>query len=285
MGVNALVSAALIALAHLWLVPERLPALAVLDVAELYRLKELQVAAVLVKRDASDEERAGALRRAAGFGTEVSTLLQALPGEVPLHRAGAWRRDGLRTPAARPDAGRAAPARPVAASGVRMRTLFLHRSWRDRFASSGRFRLRTFAERSVEHLKHWAVVYVAIAAIALWFHAHYGFGLERLAQPAAPALPHPQGEMPSRGDFVAFRWAGGGPYPAGVTFIKVLAGMPGDEVTRDAQGFHLNGVPVGVPKPVSRQGQVLEPGPTGRIPEGRYYVQAGHPTASTPVPR
>ena len=60
---------------------QRLPALAVLDVAELYRLKELQVAAVLVKRDASDEERAGALRRAAGFGTEVSTLLQALPGE------------------------------------------------------------------------------------------------------------------------------------------------------------------------------------------------------------
>ena len=37
-GVNALVSAALIALVHLWLVPERLPALAVLDVAELYRL-------------------------------------------------------------------------------------------------------------------------------------------------------------------------------------------------------------------------------------------------------
>ena len=44
--------------------------------------------------------------------------------------------------------------------------------------------------------------------------------------------------MPSRGDFVAFRWAGGGPYPAGVTFIKVLAGMPGDEVTRDARGFY-----------------------------------------------
>lgn len=80
-SLNALVSAALIALAHLWLAPPRASALAVLDVAELYRLKELQVAAVLVKRDASDEERAGALRRAAGFGTEVSTLLQALPGE------------------------------------------------------------------------------------------------------------------------------------------------------------------------------------------------------------
>ena len=80
-GANALVSAALIALVHLWLVPERVPAVAVLGVAELYRLKELQVAAVLVKRDASDKERASALRRAAGFGTEVSTLLQALPSE------------------------------------------------------------------------------------------------------------------------------------------------------------------------------------------------------------
>ena len=71
-------------------------------------------------------------------------------------------------------------------------------------------------------------VYVAVAAIAFWFHAHYGFGLN-----ASPSLPHRlflihKGEMPSRGDFVAFRWAGGGPYPAGVTFIKVLAGMPGD---------------------------------------------------------
>ena len=66
-----------------------------------------------------------------------------------------------------------------------MRTLFLHRSWHDRFASSGRVRLRTFAERSVEHLKHWAVVYVAVVAIAFWFHAHYGFGLN-----VSPSLPH-----------------------------------------------------------------------------------------------
>ena len=80
-GVNALVSAGLIALAQVWLAPERAPALAVVDVAELYRLKEAQVATLLVKRDASDEERAGALRRAADFGTEVTALFQALPDE------------------------------------------------------------------------------------------------------------------------------------------------------------------------------------------------------------
>jgi conjugal transfer pilin signal peptidase TrbI len=158
-----------------------------------------------------------------------------------------------------------------------VRNLFLHRTRPDGFASTGRLRLRTFAERTAAHLKRWALVYLGFVAIALWFHAHYAFGLN-----ASPSLPHRlflihKGEMPGRGDFVAFRWAGGGPYPAGVTFIKVLAGTPGDEVTRDAQGFRVNGTPVGVPKPVSRQGQVLEPGPTGRIPEGRYYVQAGHP--------
>lgn len=158
-----------------------------------------------------------------------------------------------------------------------MRTLFLHRHRPDAPAPSGRMRLRIFAERSAAHLKRWALVYVGLAALAIWFHVHYAFGLN-----ASPSLPHRlflihKGEMPGRGDFVAFRWAGGGPYPAGVTFIKVLAGVSGDEVTRDGEGFHVNGVAVGVPKPVSRQGQVLEPGPTGRIPEGRYYVQAGHP--------
>ena len=158
-----------------------------------------------------------------------------------------------------------------------MRTLFLHRHRHDTLAPSGRMGLRIFAKRSVAHLKRWGLVYVGFAVLALWFHVHYAFGLN-----ASPSLPHRlflihKGEMPGRGDFVAFRWAGGGPYPAGVTFIKVLAGVPGDEVTRDGEGFHVNGVAVGVPKPVSRQGQALEPGPTGRIPEGRFYVQAGHP--------
>jgi conjugal transfer pilin signal peptidase TrbI len=158
-----------------------------------------------------------------------------------------------------------------------MRTLLLHRNWPGRFAATGRFQFRNFAERSTEHVKRWTLLYVGLTAIALWFHAHHGFGLN-----TSPSLPHRlflirKGEMPSRGDFVAFRWGGGGPYPAGVIFIKVLAGIPGDEVTRNAQGFHVNSIPVGVPKPVSRRGQALEPGPTGRIPEGRYYVQAGHP--------
>jgi conjugal transfer pilin signal peptidase TrbI len=36
-------------------------------------------------------------------------------------------------------------------------------------------------------------------------------------------------------------------------------------------------VPVGYAKTVSRQGQPLDPGPTGTLPPGHYYVRAPHP--------
>jgi hypothetical protein len=78
---NALLSAIFIGAYGLWFTPAKVPALAVLDVAELYRLKETQVATVLVKRDSTDEDRALALKRAAAFGIEVTSLIQSLPDE------------------------------------------------------------------------------------------------------------------------------------------------------------------------------------------------------------
>jgi hypothetical protein len=78
---NAVVSAGLVATYALWFAPPRAPVLAVLDVGELYRLKETQVATVLVKRDSTDEDRALALKRAAAFGLEVTNLIQSLPDE------------------------------------------------------------------------------------------------------------------------------------------------------------------------------------------------------------
>ena len=76
--VNALVSATLLIAYALWFATTRAPQFAVLDVGELYRLKETQVAAVLVKRDSTDEDRALALKRANAFGLEVTNLIQSL---------------------------------------------------------------------------------------------------------------------------------------------------------------------------------------------------------------
>ncbi len=66
---------------YVWLAPPRATAFAMLDVAELYRLKERQVAAVLVKRDTSDAERAAAIQHAGNFGTELATVVESLPQE------------------------------------------------------------------------------------------------------------------------------------------------------------------------------------------------------------
>ncbi len=78
---SALINAALLVAYAVWIAPPRMPRLATLDVGELYRLKETQVAAVLLKRGATDEDRSSALKRASAFGAEVTTLIQALPEE------------------------------------------------------------------------------------------------------------------------------------------------------------------------------------------------------------
>lgn len=78
---NALVSAVMLGSYATWIAPPKTPSLAVLDVAELYRLKEIQVAASLVKSDTTDADRAAILKNVQGFGVEVTRLLQALPEE------------------------------------------------------------------------------------------------------------------------------------------------------------------------------------------------------------
>ena len=77
---NALLSTALLIGYALWMASPQ-PRFAVLDVGELYRLKESQVTAVLMKRDATEQERSSALKAAGSFGNEVTSLLQTLQDE------------------------------------------------------------------------------------------------------------------------------------------------------------------------------------------------------------
>ena len=80
-AINAAVSLAIVAGAALWMQHNQKPTFGTLDVAELYRLKEAQVAAVLVKRDSGDAERILAIQRAVIFGAELSKLIDTLPEE------------------------------------------------------------------------------------------------------------------------------------------------------------------------------------------------------------
>jgi len=152
-----------------------------------------------------------------------------------------------------------------------MRYLFLHHPFIDRFDRE------SFRERLAKHLRRWRIAYLLLIVAAAVFQAHYGFGLN-----ASPSLPYRfflirKGELPQRGEYIAFRWQGGGPYPVGVTFVKIVAGIAGDTVARADRDYFVNGTHVGQAKTVSRQGAPLAPGPTGVLPSGRYYVRAPHP--------
>ena len=81
LAINAAISLALAGGVSSWMQRTQQPTFGTLDVAELYRLKESQVAALLVKRDIGETERAVVIQRAAAFGEEVSKLIEALPAE------------------------------------------------------------------------------------------------------------------------------------------------------------------------------------------------------------
>lgn len=144
-------------------------------------------------------------------------------------------------------------------------------------ATWARFDAAQFRIRTAVHLRRWGLAYAASLVGALWFHSHYALGLNATHSLPGTLYLIERGALPQRGEHVAFRWAGGGPYPAGVTFIKVLAGQPGDTVTREDATFVVAGTALGQAKPTSRRGEPLEPGPTGALPEGRYFVFAPHP--------
>jgi len=138
--------------------------------------------------------------------------------------------------------------------------------------------VRAYGETLARHLRaYWLVYGIVLAAIAA-FNTYFAIGVN-----ATPSLTYTicliaKGDLEvRRGDLVAFRWHGGGPYPEGVVFTKIVRGLPGDEVTREGRVFFVNGLAVGWAKPFAASRASLAPGPIGLIPEGHYYVSGTHP--------
>ena len=89
------------------------------------------------------------------------------------------------------------------------------------------------------------------------------------------------GRFPSRGDYVVFdpghdplvvSHFGSKPRP----FAKIAYGIPGDTISRDSIRVLVNGHEVSRLKPLTRQGEVLVPGPTGVVPRGCIYAGTPH---------
>lgn len=64
-----------------WMAPADGRPLAVLDLGELYRLKERQVTELLTKPDTTDGDRLQGLQHASAFGAQVTELIRVLQHE------------------------------------------------------------------------------------------------------------------------------------------------------------------------------------------------------------
>ena len=79
-----------------------------------------------------------------------------------------------------------------------------------------------------------------------------------------------------RGDYVSFRWHGAGPYAQGMEFLKIVKGVPGDTVVFNGRDVFVNGEYLATAKEFSKQMQALDLGPSGVIPDGKFFVLGQH---------
>lgn len=138
-------------------------------------------------------------------------------------------------------------------------------------------------EATYEHLRRYAPLYLWVIAAVIAFGRYFTISINISdSLPGTLYLVHKGEWKPKKGDLVAFRYGGGGPYQRGALFLKRMTGLPGSEITtRDLgkgyRAFYVDGDYVGTAKPISKTGAPLKPGPTGTIPPGHFYVAAPHP--------
>jgi conjugal transfer pilin signal peptidase TrbI len=137
-------------------------------------------------------------------------------------------------------------------------------------------------ETAYNHLTRRALVYLWLLVAVLAFARYFTISINVSDSLPGTLFLVQKGAKPQKGDFAAFRYAGGGPYRRGVLFLKRLVGAQGTVVEARATGdgfrdFFVDGRYVGRAKPRSRGGMPLTPGPVGIIPKGRYYMVAPNP--------
>lgn len=137
-------------------------------------------------------------------------------------------------------------------------------------------------EKIYRHLVKYHAAYIWVLVLYLAFVQHYTLAINVSNSLDGVIYLIHKGELPQKGDLVAFRYRGGGPYAPGARFLKVVVGTEGSVVTAVDLGdgykeYFVDGRSVGKAKPTSKEGMPLKHGPTGTLPEGRYFVSAPNP--------
>lgn len=100
-----------------------------------------------------------------------------------------------------------------------------------------------------------------------------------------PSLPQKywlvaKSKMPKRCDYICFKPSDEVIKEHGlspnVTFTKQVIGIENDKVTLKKRDFYINGQYIATAKTHSLKGELLNPGPTGVLGKGQYFVFTSH---------
>ncbi len=139
-------------------------------------------------------------------------------------------------------------------------------------------RSKDILRKLFELVRKYLWVWLIVVSAAMLFQHYFFLGFNTTYSLPQTCFLIKKGLFtPARGDYMAFRWGGGGPYKEGTYFTKIVVGLPGDEVTRKGRDFYVNGKYVGTAKTHTKMGDPLEAGRSGTIGEGEYYVMTPHP--------
>lgn len=128
--------------------------------------------------------------------------------------------------------------------------------------------------RFIVALVAWSAAFSLLILVAKpWF---------RLAYNSSESLPGvlyliAVGQLPLRGQLIAFYPPRNRFYREGMFFVKQVRGVGGDVVTRRDRDFFINDQHLAQAKALSLKGLPLQPGPEGVLPDGSYWVWTPHP--------
>lgn len=129
-----------------------------------------------------------------------------------------------------------------------------------------------------EFTKHYCFVLLGLGIALVLFTGRYQLALNMTESlPGTVFLIDKKDREVSRGRYVAFTWQGAAPIPDGITVIKRVAGVEGDQVTVIDRNVFINGQSVGKAKTHSRTGDPLVAISDAIIPFGYFYASADHP--------
>lgn len=128
------------------------------------------------------------------------------------------------------------------------------------------------------HFRKFWLLWVVPLAIVVVFQIYFKVGINITnSLPQTVFLVTKFDQQLKRGNYLSFSWRGAFPYPEGVEFIKIVKGVPGDVVSYKGREVFINGEYVATAKQFSQSRMALELGPSGVIPEGKFFVYATHP--------